>query len=257
MTDRNVLVTGAARGIGAATAERFALAGWRVCATDVAAAGLDRLADRLGPAVTPLALDVRDAGAWRAVLESFTAPSGGRLDVLVNNAGILNDGPLAETDPQRLRDVVEVNLVGAVLGCRLAHPHLRRSPLPRVVNVCSATAAYGQPSIAAYAAAKAGIGSLTEALRAEWLADGVGVVAVWPSFVDTPMLTEAGDLPAARVLGVRTGPEEVAAEIYDAATARRLLRTHRRVGLQAQAMVAASKVAPDVVTRSAVRLLWR
>jgi NAD(P)-dependent dehydrogenase (short-subunit alcohol dehydrogenase family) len=115
--------------------------------------------------VTPLTLDVRDAGAWRAVLESFTAPSGGRLDVLVNNAGILNDDPLAETDPQRLRDVVEVNLVGAVLGCRLAHPHLRRSPLPRVVNVCSATAAYGQPSIAAYAAAKAGTGSLTEALR--------------------------------------------------------------------------------------------
>jgi len=257
MTDRSVLVTGAARGIGAATAERFALAGWRVCATDVATAGLDRLADRLGPAVNPRALDVRDVEDWRDALESFTAPSGGRLDVLVNNAGILADGALAEADPQRLRDVVEVNLVGTVLGCRLAHPYLRRSPRPRVVNVCSATAAYGQPTIAAYAATKAGIGSLTEALRNEWLPDGVGVVAVWPSFVATEMLDEAGDLPAEDVLGVRTAPADVAAEIYAAATARRLLRTHRRIGLQAGAMVAASKVAPDLVTRGVVRLLWR
>ena len=184
-----IFITGGASGIGRATAHLFAARGWRVGLADVDAAGLASTAALL-PAgmVETYEMDVRDREAWVAVLDAFTATTGGRLDVLHNNAGIGTGGPLAEARFEDLDRTVAINLMGVINGAKIGHAYLARTRGSCLLNTASASAIYGSAGLATYSATKFGVRALTEALDGEWAVTGVKVRSIVPSFIETPLL---------------------------------------------------------------------
>jgi NAD(P)-dependent dehydrogenase (short-subunit alcohol dehydrogenase family) len=194
MTQQSIFITGGGSGIGRATAILFARKGWRVGLADVNAAGLAETAALLPSGIaSAYQMDVRDRDAWVATLDAFVATTGGRLDVLFNNAGIGSGGPLAETDFAEIDRVIAINLVGVLNGARIGHAYLKRTPGSCLLNTASASAIYGSSGLAPYSATKFGVRALTEALDGEWAADGIKVRSIVPSFIDTPLLdTGAG-----------------------------------------------------------------
>jgi short-subunit dehydrogenase len=253
----SVLISGAGRGIGRATAELFLSRGWRVGMYDVdpdvvadAAAGRDGAVHG--------ALDVRDAGQWRSALHSFCGDGG--LDVLVNNAGVLSSGPFSETDLDSHRRMVDVNVTGVVHGSAEGHPFLKRSSRGLLLNLCSASALYGQPTLATYGATKAAVKSLTEALDIEWRRDGIRVRSLLPLFVSTEMVTRDGVRASSIAsLGVRLTADDVAAAAWKVVHEGRrpLASPHRPVGRQTKLLAAASAVTPDWANRLVVARLAR
>ena len=249
MTRRSVFITGAAAGIGRAIALRFAEAGYLVGAYDVDTVGLASLLGEIPEAVTG-ELDVRDAEAWRDRLAGFTDAAGGRLDVLVNNAGVLRSGLFAEIPLDVQRTIVDINVTGVLTGCHTAYPHLRATAGAHVVNLASASAIYGQPELATYSATKFAVRGLTEALDLEWQDDDITVRAVWPLFVATGM-TESMDIGTTRSLGIHLTADDVAAEVYDVVQPHRLPQpVHRAVGRQAKLMLAGAGFAPRWALRA-------
>lgn len=194
-------------------------------------------------------------------LVTLTAASGGRLDVLVNNAGILQSGAFVHIPLADQQRAVEVNVIGVPKGCWTAHPLLKQTAGSHVVNLCSASAIYGQPELATYSATKFAVRGLSEALDLEWEDDDITVTAIWLLFVDTAMV-DGMDVGAQRKLGVRLTAEDVAAVIIDTVvTSERripLPRTvHRGVGRQAKALLASSAVGPSWLNRLVNRRLGR
>ncbi|MEU0315783.1 SDR family oxidoreductase [Nocardioides sp. NPDC006273] len=254
---RSVLITGAAAGIGRATALRFAREGWLIGAYDIDLDGLASLAAEVeslsGDVVTGL-LDVRDATSWQDALDGFVAVSGGSLDVLVNNAGIIQIGRFADLPLDRQQAIIDVNVKGLVNGCHLARPFLRRGS--HVVNLASASAIYGQPGMAIYSATKFAVRGLSEALDLEWSADGITVTALWPLFADTSMVW-GHDFPALRRLKVSLTADDVAESVYAAATSGHGLLggVHRGVGTKARVLIAISEVSPSWANRIFNRLI--
>ncbi len=247
-SQRSVLVTGAAAGIGRAIAERFHDEDCLVAAYDVDAAGLATLADERPGVITGI-LDVRDAAAWRERLAQLATRTDGRLDVLVNNAGILSSGPFAEIPLESQQRMVDVNVKGVLNGCHTAYPYLRATPGAHVVNLASASAIYGQPELATYSATKFAVRGITEALDLEWAADDITVRAVWPLFVQTAMVTGM-DTASTRSLGSRLTAVVVAREVVDVVRRHRLPQpVHRAVGAQAKALMASSGLAPAWLLR--------
>lgn len=244
--EKTVFITGAAAGIGRATALRFAREGFRVGAYDVDEAGLAALAAEASGVVTGV-LDVRDGDAWDEALAEFCGDDA--LDVLVNNAGVLDGGRFEDIALVRHRRAVEINVLGVINGCHRAHRYLRAGS--HVVNLASASAIYGQAELATYSATKFAVRGLTEALDLEWGPRGITVTALWPLFVATDM-TRGLDIGTTRSLGVHLRPDQVAAEVYVAATTGHGLlgSTHRAVGLQAKALFTAAALAPSWVSRA-------
>ncbi|WP_380784148.1 SDR family oxidoreductase [Sphingomonas sp. R86520] len=189
---QSIFITGGGSGIGRATAQLFAAKGWRIGLADVNVAGLAETAALL-PAgmVSTYQMDVRDRDAWVASLDAFVATTGGRLDVLFNNAGIGSGGPLVETDFAEIDRVIAINLVGALNGARIGHAYLKRIPGSCLLNTASASAIYGSAGLAPYSATKFGVRAITEALDGEWARDGIKVRSIVPSFIDTPLLDSA------------------------------------------------------------------
>ena len=182
-----VLITGGAGGIGQAIARALAGAGARVVLAGRSEAAL-RAVD-LGEGLAPAAvvpLDVRDAEAWDRAIATVVRDLGG-LDVLVHNAGIVDPGPLEAIPPDRLRTLLETNLLGAMLGCRAALPALR-ARRGAIVHVASLGGLVPMPFEAAYAASKAGLRQFSLSLRAELNGIGVTVSLVTPDSVDTAQL---------------------------------------------------------------------
>ncbi|CAG7844714.1 Diacetyl reductase [(S)-acetoin forming] [Pseudoclavibacter triregionum] len=254
---KTAIVTGAARGIGRATALRLAKAGYLVGAFDLDEAGVEDLASSSGRPERFVTgrLDVTDADAWGPAIARVTERSGGALDVLVNNAGILVGGRFEEQPVARRRSEIEVNVLGVLHGCHAAHDALAKAR-GIVVNLCSASAIYGQPEIAAYSASKFAVRGLTEALDLEWAKEGIRVRAVWPLWVDTGLLAGA-EPTSTRTLGVRLGPDDVAKEILRVVRRPPRLAPHRPVGLQARAFHAVSEIAPSWAQRAVNRLVNR
>lgn len=249
MTQRSIFITGAAAGIGAATARRFAALGWFVGLYDVDQAGVEHLAAELGTDRTLAGrLDVADAAAWGEALAAFVGRAG-RLDALVNNAGILSSGAFESIPLARQQAIVDVNVKGVLNGCHTAFPYLRDTPGSCVVNMSSASAIYGQPSLAIYSSTKFAVRGLTEALDIEWQAHGIRVMDVMPLFVQTSMV-QGMDAKAIGKLGVNLGPEDVAATIVDAVTnAPRVPRVHRLVGTQVKFFYKVAGLTPDWLAR--------
>ncbi len=247
-----LFVTGAAAGIGRAVAERFLAAGWFVGAYDVDEAGLRSLQQKWGAAQCVAArLDVTSADDWRAALASFEQATGGRLDVLFNNAGIAVTQPFEEAALERHHRLIDINLKGLVNGCHLAFALLKRTQGSRVINMCSASALYGQPELGTYSATKAAVRSLTEALDIEWRRHGIRVVDVLPLFVNTAMVTnEVSRMKTVSTLGVRLGPEDVADTVWRLAKASQgSLPVHSLVGWQTKLFALLSKLSPAFMNR--------
>ncbi|TFV88911.1 SDR family oxidoreductase [Blastococcus sp. CT_GayMR16] len=252
-----MLVTGAGHGIGRATAELFLSRGWRVGMYDV-----DRDAVTQAAAGRPGAvcgeLDVRDPAQWGTALREFCGD--GELDVLVNNAGVLASGPFEEMSADVHRRMVDVNVTGVVTGALEAYPYLQRSARGLLLNLCSASALYGQPTLATYGATKAAVRSLTEALDIEWRGAGVRVRSLLPLFVDTEMVSRDGRQAASVAhLGVRLTPEDVATAAWRVVHERRRFPSgpHRPVGRQTRLMATASAVTPGWANRLVVARLAR
>lgn len=184
-----IFITGAGSGIGQATARLFATRGWFVGLADVNGAGLADTTRQLPDGRSSLhVMDVTDRAAWKAALDSFTGATGGRLDVLFNNAGIAHGGPLAEAAFEELDRVVAVNFMGVMNGARIGHAYLKATPGSCLLNTASASAIYGSAGLAPYSATKFAVRALTEALDAEWAADGIKVRDLIPGFIETPLI---------------------------------------------------------------------
>jgi NAD(P)-dependent dehydrogenase (short-subunit alcohol dehydrogenase family) len=190
-----IFITGGGSGIGQATAKLFAARGWRVGLADVNVQGLRDTAAMLpaGMAET-YQMDVRDRDGWKTSLDDFTAKSGGRLDVLFNNAGIASGGPIADMSFEDIDRTVEINLIGVLYGARIGYAYLAKTPGSCLLNTASASAIYGSSGLAPYSATKFGVRALTEALDGEWYGAGVKVRDLVPAFIETPLLngTTAG-----------------------------------------------------------------
>jgi NAD(P)-dependent dehydrogenase (short-subunit alcohol dehydrogenase family) len=182
-----VLVTGGAGGIGQAVARALAGAGARVVLAGRSEAAM-RAVD-LGEgrsAAARILLDVRDAEGWDRAIATVVRDLGG-LDVLVHNAGMVDPGPLEAIPPDRLRALLETNLLGAMLGCRAALPALR-ARRGAIVHVASLGGIVPMPFEAAYGASKAGLRHFSLSLRSELAGSGVTVSLVTPDSVDTAQL---------------------------------------------------------------------
>ena len=183
---RVALITGAAGGIGASTAQRFAADGWRLALADRDRSGLERLAESIEGPTTLLEGDIREPLACDESVRSAMA-WGGRLDALINAAGIWTEGSAEQVDEDEWDRVIDVNLKGTFFMIRAAIPHLRATQ-GSIINLSSDAGLQGVNGAAVYCASKGGVSLLTKALALELARDGIRVNAVCPGDVQTPML---------------------------------------------------------------------
>jgi NAD(P)-dependent dehydrogenase (short-subunit alcohol dehydrogenase family) len=186
-----IFITGAASGIGRATAEYFAEKNWFVGACDINEDSLASLAAEIGPDKGHFArLDVTDRVAVAETLATFVEASGDRLDILFNNAGIDAKGSFEEMEWDRIMAVVDVNFIAGLGLIHTAIPHLRKTKGSLCMSTCSASATFGAGGMAVYSATKHAIKGLTEALATELAPHGVRVSDVLPGIIETGMLPD-------------------------------------------------------------------
>ena len=253
---RSVFITGAAAGIGRATALTFARNGYTVGGYDIDEVGLKSLAGEIealgGRAVTGH-LDVTDPDEMARRLGEFTATTGGRLNVMINNAGILRTGRFEDIDISAQLTEIDINTKGVVNGLHAAFPYLRATPNPVVVNLASASAIYGQAELATYSATKFFVRGITEALDIEWSTYDIRVIAMWPLYVKTAM-TENIKTGTTEALGINLTAQDVADAIVAAVEPsccrrRRIHQVHFPVGAQTKASVVLSRFSPAWLQR--------
>ncbi|MGW5112623.1 SDR family NAD(P)-dependent oxidoreductase [Nocardia sp. NPDC004123] len=212
-TDRSALVTGGARGIGAAVVAELVKAGFGVVVADLRTDAGNKLAEIHGPQARFHHLDVTDEGEWQRVLEK-TEREFGPLGALVNTAEILDLGTVESESPALFRHVLDVNLYGPWLGMRLAAPRLRAAGGGTIVNISSTAGLMGYPGISGYVASKWGLRGLTKAAALELGSSGIRVCSVHPGLIHTAMTIGLAESIAATQPLPRFGdPEEVAAMV--------------------------------------------
>lgn len=208
--DISIVITGGARGIGAATAREFARLGARVTLTDVLDDEGEALARSLGGAVTYRHLDVTDPAAWEAVIAAAEEEFG-TVNALFNNAGIVGFNGIETCTPDEFRRVIDINLFGVYLGLHIAAPALARAGGGVVVNTSSTAGLQGYGGLAAYVASKWAVRGLTKAAALDLAPKRIRVVSVHPGPIRTPMTEGMGDEITATQPIPRFGePDEVA-----------------------------------------------
>jgi NADP-dependent 3-hydroxy acid dehydrogenase YdfG len=245
---KTVFITGAAAGIGRAAALTFARNGYTVGGYDLDEVGLKSLAAEIetqgGRAVTGH-LDVTDPDEMAQRLGEFADAAGGRLNVMINNAGILRAGLFEDIALSAQLKEIDINTKGVVNGLHAAFPYLRATPNPVVVNLASASAIYGQPELATYSATKFFVRGITEALDIEWNRYGIRVIAIWPLYVKTAM-TENVRTGTTESLGIRLTAQDVADAIVAAVEPSLLRRVihqvHFPVGSQTKASALTARI---------------
>ena len=203
-----IFISGAARGLGRAIAELFLDRGWIVGAYDI------DTVDYTHPNLITGVLDVTDAQSWEATLAEFAAHSPTHtITVVVNNAGVLTSGGIADISPAAIEHQISVNCTGVALGAHAAFPHLRTGST--LVNMGSASAIFGQPTIAVYSATKFFVAGLTEALSLEWAKHHIRVIDLWPLWAKTDLSSHA-NAGSIKRLGVHITPNQVAHRVWEA-----------------------------------------
>ena len=216
--DRVALITGAARGQGAAIAARLLQDGFRIAECDLLADDVRHTVDVLGDdRAMAVELDVTSADQWAtavaAVVDRF-----GALTTLVNNAGILDFAPIHKQDVERFRTVLDINLVGPLIGMKTVAPSMKRAGGGSIINISSNAGLVGLPSAAAYVSSKWALRGLTKTAAIDLASIGVRVNSLHPGGIDTPMTDFGGDATVsswARSLPIpRMGrPDEVASVV--------------------------------------------
>lgn len=186
---QRVLITGAARGIGAALAERLASHGARLALVGLEPEIMAAVAERCGEGTFVAECDVSDSDQVKQAVDAAAEALGG-LDVVVANAGIATGGPLRAQDLRSWERVIEVNLLGVMYTDRAALTHLERSG-GYVLNIASTAAVLRGPGMTAYCAAKAGVEALSDCLRIEMMPLGVAVGVAYFLFLDTDMVNDS------------------------------------------------------------------
>jgi 3alpha(or 20beta)-hydroxysteroid dehydrogenase len=216
---RVVLVTGGARGQGAAEARAFARGGARVVIADILDAEGETLASELGEAAFYVHLDVADDRLWADAV-SAAEDAFGPVTTLVNNAGVIRTSPVTEESLEGFRRILDVNLVGPFLGIRAVAPSIARAGGGSIVNISSMVGMSGSRGTAAYSSSKWGLRGLTKTAAIELAPDGIRVNTVLPGVIGTEMLTSTGrtreefeEKWAGRLLVPRLGTSEDVAEL--------------------------------------------
>jgi short-subunit dehydrogenase len=208
---KTIVITGAARGIGYATAQALLARGARVVIGDrdldvleSAVAGISALGQ-----VSGHPLDVTDKESFAAFLDKARADGGGRIDVLINNAGVMPVGPFLEQSAQAIRSSIEVNLYGVLTGCQLVLPEMVKRRSGHIINIASMAGIVAVPGQIVYAATKFGVVGLSTAMSDEFAPQGVNVTAVLPTFTNTELIS--GTTPSSAQKPVE--PADIAAAI--------------------------------------------
>jgi NADP-dependent 3-hydroxy acid dehydrogenase YdfG len=213
LAGQTAAVTGAARGIGRATAEAFLRRGMRVAIGDLDLAAAQKTAQELGPSAVALALDVTDRESFAAFLDGAEEQLG-PLDVLVNNAGIMQIGRFIDEDDLTARRMVDINIHGVIFGMKLALDRMITRDRGHIVNISSQAGKFGTPGGATYSATKHAVVGLTEAVRGElrMMGANIDLSYVMPYVVNTELGSGLGE---ARGLS-NLEPAEVADAIVEA-----------------------------------------
>ena len=204
------IVTGAAKGLGEADARLFAAEGAQVVLTDVDTANGERVAREIGGQARFVRQDVREEAGWRALIAEVLARDG-RLDVLVNNAGVVEAGTIESTSEEDYRFIMAVSADGTFFGCKHAVPAMRRTGGGSIVNMASLASIQGESLVAAYCAAKGAVEALTRAVAVHCAQGRMNIRcnSVHPSGIDTPMVRSIGGKVAAA--GIALPPEDAPA----------------------------------------------
>lgn len=219
---KTIFITGAAHGIGLATAMRFAEQGWFVGLYDINEEALRTLLQSAAfPNACGQVCDVTSAASVEAALAHFASRTEGRMDVLVNNAGVLSAGKFEEIPAAQHEQIIAVNIGGLTRVAQTAFPLLQQTPNSTLVNLCSVSSVHGIPSLAVYSASKFYVNGLTEALHIEWAKYGIRVTSVKPPLVNTAM-GHTVDTNLAGKFRVNMQPEHVAEAVDLAISGKRV-----------------------------------
>ena len=250
----NILITGAASGIGAATARIFHKRGWKVGLLDVNEAALSQLAAELNGAWHQ-PLDVTDLEAVQDAVKLFAEAHDGQLRLLFNCAGILRFGYFAEIEPAAHAQLLQINVQGVINMTHAAFTYLKQTSDAQVINMGSASGLYGVQHMATYSASKFAVRGLTEALNLEWERYGISVGDLMPPFVNTPMVTsKTFSPPVLKRLGVNLAAEDIAEACWQQA---HQPRVHRPISLQFKLLYWSGQISPVWLTRLVMRWLGR
>ena len=189
MTDKSIFITGGASGIGRAVAHYFGERGWFVGLADINEPGMEETATGLPAGKFSIhRLDVTDREQWKQVIAAFSERTGGRMDVLFNNAGIGLGGPLQDMTDEDIDRSIAINFTGVVNGIRAAFDMLQNTPDSCILNTSSAAGIYGSAGLVVYSGTKFAVRALTEGLDIEFKPYGIRSRALMPSFIETPIL---------------------------------------------------------------------
>jgi NADP-dependent 3-hydroxy acid dehydrogenase YdfG len=186
LAGQSAAITGAARGIGRATAQALVQQGMRVAIGDLDLEAARQTAAELGPSTVALELDVTDRGSFGAFLDAAEEQVG-PLQALVNNAGIMPIGPFLEEDDATAQRILDINVHGVILGMKLALPRMISRGTGHVVNIASQAGKYGFPGGATYCASKAAVINVSRAVRKELRGSGVELSVISPVAVNTEL----------------------------------------------------------------------
>lgn len=257
MSERKaIFVTGGGSGIGRAIAKHFGDRGWFVGLGDIDAEGMRKTVELIGHGYTySHTFDVRDRAAWDEALDAFATATGGRIDVLANNAGIPLGGSLSENTPEEIERCLDINLKGVFWGAQAVLPYLQKTaPGSALINTASAAGIYGTGGASVYSATKFGVRGMTESLDAEWSEFGIKVASICPSFIETPLIDHTPNAGANETIRQRvaeaglelTQPGEVAQAVWDAVHGNKL---HWIVGKTARQLAFGTRWMPGRVRK--------
>lgn len=195
---KTIVVTGAARGIGYATAKALLARGGRVIIGDRDVAVLEKAVTELGRSgqISGYPVDVTDADSFSVLLDKARADGSGRIDVLINNAGVMPVGPFLDQSEQAIRTSIEVNFYGVLTGCRLVLPEMVRHHRGHIVNIASMAGMVAVPGQVVYAGTKFAVVGLSTAMADEFAPQGVNISVVLPTFTNTELISGTKDTGA-------------------------------------------------------------
>ena len=249
-----IFITGAAAGIGRATARLFAEKGWFVGLYDIDRAGVELLADTIGrDRCAAGEADVSDEASMQRAVAHFGEQTGGRMNVLFNNAGIIRAGAFDAIPASEQRRVIDINVWGVLNTTLQALPLLKATKPARVITMSSASAIHGHPNLVAYAASKMAVRSITQGLDIALRPHGIAVCDLMPIWVRTGLAnTASAQWAGLKSADVRLTADRIAGIVWKAAHGRRL---HWRIGWKTWYYHFVSRLLPEPLGRLAAHVI--